>query len=61
MSGPVRVAYDGLIAANELKPDQAQANAAAALDQLAANIDSDAGLLARLFRRKPAGPVGVYL
>ncbi|MFL6764961.1 MAG: cell division protein ZapE, partial [Sphingomicrobium sp.] len=60
MSGPVRVAYDALIAANELKPDRAQANAVAALDRLAANARSK-GLLSRLFGANSEGPVGVYL
>ncbi len=60
MSGPVRVAYDSLIAANELKPDEAQRRAVAALDQLAASI-SGRGLLARIFGSKSRGPAGVYL
>ena len=60
MSGPVRVAYDALIAANELKPDRAQANAVAALDRLAANARSK-GLWSRLFGANSEGPLGVYL
>ena len=48
MSGPVRVAYDALIAANELKPDEAQSRAVAALDKLAAAGGND-GFFARLF------------
>ena len=35
MIGPVRAAYDQLIAAHELKPDPAQARAVVALDRLA--------------------------
>ena len=42
MSGPVRVAYDTLIAAKELKPDEAQGRAVAALDRLAASKSSAA-------------------
>ena len=61
MSGPVRVAYDGLIAANELKPDPAQASAVAALDKLAASASNGGGLFARLFGSKGDGPDGVYL
>ena len=61
MTGPVRVAYDGLIAAHELKPDIAQANAVAALDKLAASALANAGLFARLFGSKGDGPAGVYL
>jgi len=61
MSGPVRVAYDGLIAANELKPDAAQARAVAALDKLANSIGNDGGLFARMFGPKSEGPAGVYL
>ena len=61
MTGPVRVAYDGLIAAHELKPDIAQANAVAALDKLAAGALANAGLFARLFGSKGDGPAGVYL
>ena len=60
MSGPVRVAYDALIAANELKPDPAQARAVAALDRLAAKLEP-AGFFARLFGRERSGPAGVYL
>ena len=60
MSGPVRVAYDALIAGNELKPDAAQAGAVAALDRLAASA-ADKGILASLFGRKGDGPAGVYL
>ena len=60
MSGPIRVAYDALIAAHELKPDEAQARAVAALDRLAGN-DAREGLLSRLFGTRDDGPAGVYL
>jgi cell division protein ZapE len=60
MTGPVRVAYDDLIAANELKADPAQARAVAALDRLAAGA-SHGGLLSRLFGSRSDGPAGVYL
>jgi cell division protein ZapE len=60
MSGPVRVAYDALIAANELKPDPAQERAVAALDRLAGSIANN-GFLARLFGSDRDGPDGVYL
>ena len=60
MSGPVRVAYDQLIAAHELKPDPAQARAVAALDRIAASIGSGS-FLSRLFARREDGPAGVYL
>ena len=60
MSGPVRVAYDELIAAEELRPDPAQSRAVAALDRLANSI-GDGGFLSRLFRRDQDGPAGVYL
>ena len=59
MTGPVRAAYDRLIAANELKPDPAQSRAVAALDHLAAGI-VERGLLSRLFGSRK-GPAGVYL
>ena len=39
MTGPVRSAYDQLIAARELKPDAAQARAVAALDTLEAALN----------------------
>lgn len=60
-SGPVRVAYDILIAHNELKPDQAQVRAVGALDRLAASSKSGPALLSRLFRSRDSGPAGVYL
>ena len=60
MSGPVRVAYDELIAANELKPDPAQARAVAALDKLAASF-TKTGFFSRLFGAAKDGPAGVYL
>jgi cell division protein ZapE len=59
MTAPVRAAYDQLIAAHELKPDPAQANAVAALDRLAGSFG--AGLFTRLFGSKSDGPSGVYL
>jgi len=59
MSGPVRAAYDELIAAKELKPDPAQASAVAALDSLAHGLSD--GFFARLFGSKSDGPAGVYL
>lgn len=61
MIGPVRVAYDELIAANELRPDAAQSRAVAALDRLAGSLENGRGLLARLFGRDSDGPAGVYL
>lgn len=60
MSGPVRAAYDGLIAAHELKPDVAQERAVTGLDRLAASINSP-GLLSRWFNPRKEGPAGVYL
>jgi cell division protein ZapE len=61
MTGPVRSAYDQLIAANELKPDPAQGRAVAALDRLAAAIGNGGGFLSRLFGSESKGPAGVYL
>jgi cell division protein ZapE len=61
MTGPVRVAYDVLIADKELRPDPAQARAVAALDRLAASFANGGSLLSRLFGSKPDGPSGVYL
>ncbi|HEX6742321.1 MAG TPA: cell division protein ZapE [Sphingomicrobium sp.] len=60
MTGPVRSAYDQLIAAHELKPDVAQGRAVAALDRLAGSFDGG-GFLARLLGRGGDGPAGVYL
>jgi cell division protein ZapE len=61
MSGPVRVAYDALIAANELKPDPAQERAVAALDRLADGLENGGNILSRFFRSRQQGPAGVYL
>jgi cell division protein ZapE len=61
MTGPVRAAYDQLIAANELKPDPAQARAVAALDRLAADIGNGGGFFSKLFGGDRKGPDGVYL
>src|SRR5215469_11280239 len=60
MTGPVRAAYDQLVAANELKRDPAQERAVGALDRLASTF-SGGGLLSRLFGGAPTGPAGVYL
>jgi cell division protein ZapE len=60
MIGPVRVAYDGLIGANELKPDVAQARAVAALDRLAGTADMGS-FFSRLFGSNGERPDGVYL
>ena len=49
MIGPVRAAYDQLIAAHELKPDPAQARAVAALDRLPRAPRERSGLLSHLF------------
>jgi cell division protein ZapE len=59
MKGPVRVAYDALVAAHELKPDEAQSRAVAALDRLASSATG--GLFARLFGSGKDEPAGVYL
>jgi cell division protein ZapE len=61
MTGPVRVAYDQLLKAGELKPDPAQERAVAALDRLAASLAPSGGLLGRWFGGERDGPAGVYL
>jgi cell division protein ZapE len=60
MTAPVRAGYDSLIAAGELRPDAAQALAAAALDRLA-GTSSARGWLSRLLGSEGDGPAGVYL
>ena len=60
MIGPVRTAYDQLIAAHELKPDPAQARAVATLDRLAGSA-SGGGFFGRLFGSPSEGPAGAYL
>lgn len=61
MTGPVRAAYDELVAAQELKADPEQARAVAALDRLAGEIGQERSFLSRLFDRQPDAPAGVYL
>jgi cell division protein ZapE len=61
MTGPIQGAYQQLLSAGELKPDQAQQRAVAALDRLAASAEERGGLLARVFGRKSDTPTGVYL
>ena len=56
MTGPVRAAYDELVAAHELKPDPAQERAVGALDRLAASFGNGGGLLSRLFGSREQGP-----
>ena len=61
MTGPVRRAYDRLIADHELKPDPAQERAVTALDTLAASLKPHGGFLSRVFGKDDGGPAGVYL
>jgi cell division protein ZapE len=61
MSGPVRAAYDVLIADRELRADEAQLRAVTALDRLAAALIPSRGLFSSLFQSKRDGPAGVYL
>ena len=61
MTGPVRAAYNELVAAHELKPDPAQERAVGALDRLVASLDNGGGLLSRLFGGREQGPAGIYL
>ena len=59
MTGPVVAAYQALTAAGELRPDEAQARAAAGLDRLAAELRGKSGFFDR-FRRRD-GLAGIYL
>jgi cell division protein ZapE len=61
MTGPVGAAYRALVKSGELKPDPAQARAAAALDRLAASIERKPSLFSRLLGSSGDGPAGVYL
>jgi cell division protein ZapE len=61
MTGPVRAAYDQLIADGELKSDAAQERAVTALDRLAGSSDASGGILSRLFGSAPKGRAGAYL
>ena len=61
MTGPVCAAYRQLVSAGELRPDEAQARAADALDRLAATLRGNGGLLGKFFQRNGDGPAGVYL
>jgi cell division protein ZapE len=60
MTGPVRSAYDQLIAANELKADPAQSRGVAALDRLAASFGAGR-FFSRFLASRAEGPAGVYL
>ena len=60
MSGPVGRAYAQLIIAGELRPDEAQERAVAALDRLAQALGGSRGFLG-LFGKRSSGPAGVYL
>ncbi|MGE3690743.1 MAG: cell division protein ZapE [Novosphingobium sp.] len=56
--------YEMLIATGELRPDPEQAAAVERLDALQRALEetsAPAGLLGKLFSRKPPGPRGVYL
>jgi len=61
MTGPVSAAYRQLVSAGELRPDEAQARAADALDRLAVTLRGNGGLLGKLLKRNGDGPAGVYL
>jgi cell division protein ZapE len=61
MIGPVRAAYDQLVAAHELKPDPEQERAVAALDRLAASFEPRGSFLSRLLKTESNAPAGVYL
>ncbi|MEO6361341.1 MAG: cell division protein ZapE [Sphingomicrobium sp.] len=56
----VRTAYDALVTAGELKPDEAQSAAATALDRLSGAL-RPSNFVSRLFSNSPDGPTGVYL
>ncbi|MGH6784644.1 MAG: cell division protein ZapE, partial [Sphingomicrobium sp.] len=58
MSGAVARAHAALVRAGELKPDPAQAAAAAALDRLAGSTES---LFSRLLGKRGGSPAGAYL
>ncbi len=61
MRGPVRAAYEDLVAAHELRPDPAQERAVGALDQLAGVLSNPGSFFSRLFAGKTEAPAGVYL
>ena len=60
MTGPVGQAYSRLLHDHELKPDDAQQRAVAALDRLAQSLGGDRGIF-RFFGRRSEGATGVYL
>lgn len=60
MSGAVGEAYQQLVTAGELRPDDAQRRAVDALDRLAADIEQPSGFFGRFLKRKSTLN-GVYL
>jgi len=61
MSGPVCQAYAQLLHDHELKSDEAQSRAVAALDRLALGLGNAGRSILGLFGKRRAGPDGVYL
>ena len=61
MSGPVGRAYDRLLEDGELRRDEAQGRAVAALDRLATSLERGSRGIFGLFGKRASGPCGVYL
>jgi len=61
MTGPVGRAYGRLLQDGELKPDEAQKRAVAALDRLAHSLGNGGRGILGLFGKRTVGPAGVYL
>jgi cell division protein ZapE len=61
MTGRVAEAYQELVRAGELRPDEAQARAVAALDRLGSSMRGTGGFFDRFRKRDGAGSAGAYL
>ena len=61
MTGPVGRAYARLLHDRELKADEAQRRAVAALDRLAQSLSARSGGILGLLRKPKQGPAGTYL